>query len=75
MSLVDELNTSYKYVCEHSKSVRINYNKIDEMIEQINKSKVDYWLDSNPYNLMDKYIGGYYEFKKIIFIKKIIITK
>ena len=24
---------------------------------------------------MDKYIGGYYEFRKIIFIKKIIITK
>lgn len=23
------------------------------MIEQINKSKVNYWLDSNPYNIMD----------------------
>ena len=53
MNLVDELNKSYEYVCEHSKSVKINYNKIDEMIEQINKSKVDYWLDSNPYNIMD----------------------
>ena len=53
MSLVDNLNISYEYVCKQSKSVRINYNKIDEMIEQINKSKVDYWLDSNPYNLMD----------------------
>lgn len=53
MNLVDELNTSYKYVCEHSKSVRINYDRIDEMIDQINKSKVNYWLDSNPYNLMD----------------------
>ena len=35
MNLVDELNTSYKYVCEHSKSVRINYNRIDEMIKKI----------------------------------------
>ncbi len=53
MKKINKLNSSYNYVCEHSKSVRINYNKIDEMIEQINKSKVNYWLDSNPYNIMD----------------------
>ena len=36
MNLSDELNTSYKkYVCEHSKSVRINYNIIDKMIKKI----------------------------------------
>lgn len=53
MKLIDELNTSYKYVCDNSKNVKINYDKIDNMINQIKNSSVDYWLDSNPYNLMD----------------------
>ena len=50
MKLIDKLNTSYKYVCNNSKNVKINYNKIDEMIDKIKNSKVKYWLDSNPYN-------------------------
>ena len=33
MNLVDELNTSYKYVYNNSKNVKINYNKIDEIID------------------------------------------
>ena len=53
MKLIDKLNTSYKYVCNNSKNVKINYNKIDEMIDKIKNSKVKYWLDSNPYNLLD----------------------
>ena len=53
MKLIDELNTSYKYVCDNSKSVKINYDMIDNMINQIKNSSVDYWLDSNPYNLMN----------------------
>ena len=53
MKLIDELNTSYKYVCDNSKNVKINYNMIDNMINQIKNSSVDYWLDSNPYNLMN----------------------
>ncbi len=53
MKLIDELNTSYKYVCDNSKNVKINYDKIDNMINQIENSKIDYWLDSNPYGLMD----------------------
>ena len=53
MNLIDRLNDSYKYVCNNSKKVRINYSKIDDMIEQIKNSKIDYWLDSNPYGLMD----------------------
>ena len=50
---MDELNTSYKYVCDNSKNVKINYDMIDNMINQIKNSSVDYWLDSNPYNLMN----------------------
>lgn len=53
MKLIDELNTSYKYVCDNSKNVKINYDMIDNMINQIKNSSVDYWLDSNPYNLMN----------------------
>ena len=50
---MDKLNKSYEYVCDNSKNVKINYYKIDNMIDQINNSKVDHWLDSNPYGLMD----------------------
>lgn len=50
---MDKLNKSYEYVCDNSKNVKINYSKIDDMINQIKNSKVDYWLDSNPYNLMN----------------------
>ena len=53
MKLIDELNTSYKYVCDNSKNVKINYDMVDNMINQIKNSSVDYWLDSNPYNLMN----------------------
>lgn len=53
MNLIDKLNTSYKYVCDNSKNVKINYDKIDNMINQIKNSSVDYWLDSNPFNIMD----------------------
>lgn len=53
MSLMDRLNKSYEYVCDNSKNVKINYSKIDDMINQIKNSKVYYWLDSNPYNLMN----------------------
>lgn len=53
MDLIDRLNCSYKLVCDNSQYVKINYGKIDEMIEKIKKSSVAYWLDSNPYGLMD----------------------
>ncbi len=53
MKLIDELNTSYKYVCDNSKNVKINYDMIDNMINQIKNSSVNYWLDSNPYNLIN----------------------
>ena len=53
MNLIDTLNTSYEYVCDNSRNVKINYDKIDDLIDQINNSKVDCWLDPNPYGLMD----------------------
>lgn len=53
MNLIDRLNNSYIPVCDNSKNVKINYSKLDEMIDQIRNSSVAYWLDSNPYGLMD----------------------
>ena len=53
MNLIDRLNYSYIPVCDNSKNVKINYSKIDEMIDQIRNSSVAYWLDSNPYGLID----------------------
>lgn len=53
MNLIDHLNNSYIPVCDNSKNVKINYSKNDEMIDQIRNSSVAYWLDSNPYGLMD----------------------
>ena len=53
MDLMNRLNSSYKYVCSHSASVSINYGQIDKIINQLNGSSVTYWLDSNPFGLMD----------------------
>lgn len=33
MNLIDYLNNSYKFVCDNSENVKINYSKIDEMID------------------------------------------
>ena len=53
MNLIERLNNSYIPVCDNSKNVKINYSKLDEMVDQIRNSSVAYWLDSNPYGLMD----------------------
>jgi hypothetical protein len=53
MNLIDRLNISYRKVCDNSQTVKINYSKIDGMINQIRNSSVAYWLDSNQYGLVD----------------------
>ena len=53
MNYIKELNNSYKYVCKNSKHVHINYEKIDELINNLDTSKIKYWLDSNPYEIMN----------------------
>lgn len=53
MSLINKLNSSYKYVVNNSKYVKINYAKVNEMIEKINESEVTYWLDTNPFGILD----------------------
>lgn len=53
MSLINKLNSSYKYVVNNSKYVKINYTKVDEMIKKINESEITYWLDTNPFGILD----------------------
>lgn len=53
LGIIEELSMSYRYVCDNSKSVKINYSKVDSMIAKINSSEPDYWLDSNPYGLLN----------------------
>ena len=53
MNFIEKLQTSYKYVVENSSNVSINYKEIDKLITKINNSKVSYWLDSNPYKILD----------------------
>lgn len=53
MNLIDKLNDSYKYVCDNSKCVKINYGRIDDLIDNTDFSKVKYWLVSNPFEIMN----------------------
>ena len=53
MTFIEQLNTSYNYVVDNASSVKINYKEIDELIKKIDTSKITYWLDSNPYNILD----------------------
>lgn len=53
LGIIEELSMSYRYVCDNSKSVKINYSKVDSMIAKINSSEPDYWLDSNPYGILN----------------------
>ena len=53
MNLIERLNSSYEYVCDNSKNVKINYRKVEEILDKLKTSSVNYWLDSNPFGLMD----------------------
>lgn len=53
MNLIDKLNDSYKYVCDNSKCVKVNYERIDDLINNTDFSKIEYWLDSNPFEIMN----------------------
>jgi hypothetical protein len=44
---------SCKKVSEKSKHVKINYEKLDEIIDVFDISQIKYWLDSNPFNILN----------------------
>lgn len=53
MNILANIQTSITYVKDHSKYVKINYEEIDKQISNIDFTKVSFWLDNNPYGILD----------------------
>lgn len=52
-NLLNKIKESSKYVSDNSKYVKINYEKIDEIIDGGEFNAIRYWLDTNPFNILD----------------------
>lgn len=52
--IVENVLETCKYVSNNSKYVKINYERINEIIANIDLSKNKHWLESNPFNILDK---------------------
>ncbi len=52
-NILSKIHSSAKYVSENSRYVKINYEKLNKIINELDISKIKYWLDSNPYGLLD----------------------
>ena len=52
-NILSKINSSTKYVSENSRYVKINYERLNKIIDKLDISKIKYWLDSNPYGLLD----------------------
>lgn len=52
-NLLNRIKESSKYVSDNSKYVKINYEKIDEIIDGGEFNAIRYWLDTNPFNILD----------------------
>ena len=52
-NILSKINSSTKYVSENSRYVKINYERLNKIIDKLDISKITYWLDSNPYGLLD----------------------
>ncbi len=42
-----------KFVSENSKDVKINYDKLDEIIKDFDLSNTKHWLELNPFGILD----------------------
>ena len=52
-NLLDKIKESTKYVSDNSKYVKINYDKLDEIIEAGEFGNIRYWLDTNPFGILE----------------------
>ena len=52
-NILSKINSSVRYVSENSEYVKINYERLNKIIDKLDISKITYWLDSNPYGLLD----------------------
>lgn len=53
MNILDKIHDSCAYVMKNSKYVNINYEKLDDFINNIEFKELKHWLSNNPYNLFD----------------------
>ncbi len=53
MDILGMIDNSTRYVSNNSDFVKINYDKLDEIIDNGNFDNISYWLDSNPFDLLD----------------------
>lgn len=51
--VLDRISSSTKYVSDNSKYVKINYDVIDKIIEENSIKSTKYWMESNPFGLLD----------------------
>lgn len=52
-NILNKINLSTKYVSDNSEHVFINYKRIDRIVESGEFDKVSYWLESNPFGLLE----------------------
>lgn len=48
-----KIEETTKFVSENSKDVKINYDKLDEIIKSFDLSNSTHWLESNPFGILD----------------------
>ena len=51
--MLDKIRSSCQYVADNSKYVKINYDKLDKFISNIDCSNLKNWLMYNPYDLLN----------------------
>lgn len=52
-NILDNILPTVKYVSDNSKYVTINYDKLDNIIKNIDLNKINFWLKDNPFNILD----------------------
>ncbi|MCM1052545.1 MAG: queuosine salvage family protein [Ruminococcus sp.] len=51
--MLEKITTSCEYVSANSKHVSINVEKIKELVKNIDDIKMEHWLSSSPFGLLD----------------------
>lgn len=51
--ILDDIKNTCRFVINSSEHVKINYNKLDEFIKNIDCNNLKNWIMFNPYNLLD----------------------
>lgn len=52
-NLLDGILETTKYVSDKATFVKINYQKLDEVVDSFDTKKISFWLESNPFNILE----------------------